>query len=147
MSLFRFFVLMVTAALLAGCATGPKFAEVQSSIVPVARDKGRIYFYRQAEMGLAVQPTIYVNGVAVGQSQPDGFFYVDHAPGKIEVKTETEVEEATTFTLASGQTRYVRTRVGIGLFVGRVYPEVMADEQGASDIRELNYTGGRQASR
>lgn len=143
---FSFFVFAV--ALLSSCASGPKYAEVQTSIMPVESGKGRIYFYRrELEPGLAVQPTVYVNGVAVGSSQPNGFFFVDRAPGQIEVKTETEVEEKITFTLAAGQTRYVRTYVGMGILVGRVYPELIDPEQGANELKERAYTGRPLAMR
>lgn len=134
--------------LLGGCASGPGYSEISASIAPVRSNEGRIYFFRKSlEAGLAVQPTIYVNGRPVGTSTPNGFFYIDCPPGQIEVKTATEVEESIRFTLTPGQTRYVRTYVGMGLMVGRVYPELIDPEQGASEVRQLNYTGRPVASR
>jgi hypothetical protein len=116
--------------------------------MPLKANEGRIYFFRKSvEPGFAVQPTIYVNGRPVGTSQPNGFFYVDYPPGPIEVRTETEVAETTKFNLLAGQTRYVRTYVGVGLFVGRVYPELIDPEQGAREVQQLSYTGRSLASR
>jgi hypothetical protein len=133
---------------LSGCASGPQYSEIRSSIMPLKSSEGRIYFFRKSlEPGLAVQPTIYVNGQPVGTSTPNGFFYIDHAPGPIEVKTATEVEEKITFKLMPGQTRYVRTYVGMGLMIGRVYPELIDSEQGASEVQQLSYTGRPMAAR
>lgn len=148
MKFFSMFMIAAGCLLLSGCASGPQYAEISSNIAPVRSNEGRIYFFRKSlEPGLAVQPTIYVNGKAVGTSTPNGFFYIDHAPGPIEVKTATEVEEKINFTLAPGQTRYVRTYVGIGLVVGRVYPELIDPEQGAMEVRQLSYTGRPMAAR
>lgn len=130
------------AALLAACASGPKMAEIQSSIPTVKAGEGRVYFYRSGSMlGAALQPKVMVNGKALGESKPGGFFFVDLAPGPVEVATSTEVEKKLTFTLEAGQTRYVRTSVGFGLMVGRVYPELVDNTEGAKAIAETSYTG------
>lgn len=148
MKLFRVMIIVSGCMFLSGCASGPQYSEIKSSIAPLKTTQGRIYFFRKSlEPGLAVQPTIYVNGKPVGTSTPNGFFYIDYAPGTVEVKTETEVEEKITFTLAPGQTRYVRTYVGMGLMVGRVYPELIDAEQGVNEVQQLSYTGRPMASR
>jgi hypothetical protein len=40
-----------------------------------------------------------------------------------------------------GQTRYVRTVIGLGLFVGRVYPELVDDATGQKELEEAIYIG------
>jgi len=68
--------ILTGALLLTACASGPKFADVKSSIPPLAEDKARIYFYRPGSMGgAAVQPSILLNGEKVGNSKPGGFFH------------------------------------------------------------------------
>jgi hypothetical protein len=126
----------------AGCASGPKYAEMQSTIPVVAAERGRIYFYRSGSMlGAALQPTIKLNGNAVGESKPGGFFYVDATPGNQEVITGTEVDRKLTFTLEKGQTRYVKTTVGFGVMVGRVYPELIDPAVGDKEVKETSYIG------
>lgn len=141
----RFARLGLTVAVvlsLAACASGPKMAEVKSSIPAVAAEQGRVYFYRSASMmGAALQPKIQLNGTPVGESVPGGFFFIDQTPGNISVTTATEVEKALTFTLTGGQTRYVRTTVGFGLMVGRVYPELVDNETAEKELADLSYTG------
>jgi len=112
MSVFRLAAVVCSAAVLTACASGPKMAEVQSSIPALKAGQGRIYFYRSnSMMGAAIQPAIKVNGEEVGSSKPGGFFFVDQAPGPKEVTTSTEVEKKLTFTLGAGDVRYVKTTI------------------------------------
>lgn len=146
MRVLRACVFLLVAVCIASCATGPKHAEVAASIPALKPDQGRVYFYRSSSMmGAAIQPSIMVNGKAVGDSKPGGFFYVDLAPGSVEVSTATEVERKATFVLERGQVRYVRTVIGMGLFVGRVYPELVDIATGESEIRETSYVGAALA--
>jgi hypothetical protein len=129
-------------ALLTACASGPKMAEVRSDIPALAADKGRIYFYRSSNpFAAAIQPSIVLNGAVVGDSQPGGFFFVDRAPGSVEVAMSTEVEKKLSFTLERGDVRYVRSGVGLGVVVLRVFPELVDNATGEKEIQDLSYTG------
>ncbi len=136
-------------ALLAGCAaTGPLYSEVASSIPSVPPNKSRVYFYRPDTMlGAAVTSDINLNGRVVGKSERGSFFFVDENPGTCTVATSTEVEKQLTFVLEPGQTRYVRTSVSFGAFVGRINPELVAPETAKADIVELHYTGAPLAKK
>ena len=126
--------------LLAACASGPKYNEVSSSFPPLASNQGRIFFYRTKNMeGSAVQPSIMLNGEKVGDSKPGGFFYVDRPPGSYEVLCSTEVKGTTHLVLAAGQTRYVKSNITMGFFVGHVTPELIDPEEGAVAIQNLHY--------
>ncbi|MEF8729939.1 MAG: DUF2846 domain-containing protein [Accumulibacter sp.] len=142
MNINRLCVSWLLPIALAACATGPKYTEMQSSIPTLGAEQGRVYFYRSGSaFGAAVQPSILLNGVVVGESKPGGFFFVDQAAGNKEVSTSTEVEKKLSFTLDPGQTRYVRTVIGLGFFVGRVYPELVDDATGQKEIEEASYIG------
>ncbi len=142
MKSFRLYAVVLSALLLSACATGPKFTETQSAIPTLKADQGRVYFYRVSSMiGAAIQPTIQLNGAAVGDSKPGGFFFVDQTAGSKAVSTSTEVEKKLTFTLDAGQTRYVRTSIGFGIVAGRVYPELVDDATGQKEIAETSYIG------
>lgn len=127
--------------LLSGCASGPKHAEVATSIPTLSATEGRVYFYRTALMGAAVQPDVYLNGKVIGSAVPGGFFFVDQAPGACEVSTATEVEKKLTFTLAQGETRYVRLNMAFGLLVGRVVPELVPAAEATKEIGDTSYAG------
>ncbi len=142
MNVKRLFVSLLLPLVLAACATGPKLSEMKSSIPTLSPEHGRIYFYRSGSaFGAAVQPSILLNGAVVGESKPGGFFFVDQPGGNKEVSTSTEVEKKLSFTLEPGQTRYVRTVIGLGLFVGRVYPELVDDATGQKELEEASYIG------
>jgi hypothetical protein len=142
MKTLRLCAALFLAILISACATGPKMGEMKSSIPAVKPDQGRIYFYRSSSMfGAAIQPSIKLNGEEVGDSKPGGFFIVDQAPGAKEVSTTTEVEKKLTFKLDAGETRYVKTVIGLGLMVGRVYPELVDNATGQKEIEECSYIG------
>ena len=134
--------LVLASMFLAGCASGPKFSEVSSSILPIPVAEGRIYFFRSSSMmGAALQPDIHLDGQVVGTSKPGGFFYVDRPAGTYVASTQTEVEKSTTFTLAIGETRYLRTTPTFGLLVGHIAVEVEDPQKAMAEIQTLSLTG------
>lgn len=145
MRLYRaaFVVLFAACVMLAGCASsGPKFDEVRAAIPGIEAGKARIFFYRDASIvGAAMQPNIYLNSEIVGSSQPGGFFFVDRPPGKFEISVTTEVENTIEFTVAAGQTAYVRTSISLGVLVGRAQAQRVEPDQALREIADLHYTG------
>ncbi|NVD99032.1 DUF2846 domain-containing protein [Massilia sp. BJB1822] len=128
---------------LTGCAaTGPKFQDAEAAAPKLSADQGRIYFYRGTSyFGAALQPSIVLDGTAVGNSQRGSYFYVDAKPGSHEAQTSTEATNKLSFVLESGEIKYVRTSVGLGLMVGRVVPELVGAEEARKEIADLNYSG------
>lgn len=130
-------------AVLAGCAaSGAKYDEVASSMPSLKADQGRVYFLRSSSMvGAAVQPDIRLNGEVVGTSKPGGFFYVDRTAGNYTASTSTETEKSASFSLAAGETKYLRTSPSIGLLVGRIVVELETPEKAKAELPSLSYTG------
>lgn len=134
--------LAAVAVVMTGCASGPKHAEVKSSIPELAADKGRVFFYRSGSMlGAAIQPDVKLNNEVVGSSTPGGFFFVDRAPGNYEVVTSTEVDKKLTFVLNANETKCVKTVVGMGALVYRVSPELVDKSRCETELPETSYTG------
>jgi hypothetical protein len=125
--------------LLAGCATGAKYSMVASTLPSLTPTKGRIYFYRPSALGAAVQPDIKLNGEKVGTAKPHGFYFVDRDPGSYEVTAATETEKKLTFVLEPGQERYVRLKIQMGVFVGRIVPELVGKPEAEAELEELSY--------
>lgn len=141
-SLARIGWIALVCLLLGACATGgQKYTEVSRSVRTLAPGEARIYVYRVASLGLAVQPEVKLNNAVIGRAQPNGFFYVDRTPGAYEITTTTEVERKLSLTLEAGQTRFVRLGISMGFFVGHVYPELVDNDVGEKEIRELSFTG------
>src|SRR5215468_2972130 len=137
--------IVAASLLLSACASGTKFTEMSATIPAARPDMGRIYFYRTAMVGLAVQPEVRLNGEKVGKAVPNGFFYVDRPAGNYQVATETEVEKKLTFTLQPGQVRYVRLDISMGFFVGHVYGLLIDEKKAKSEIASMNYIGSAPA--
>lgn len=126
----------------AACASGQKYADVESRIPPHPPQKGRVFFYRSGSaFGSGVQPKIRLDGKEVGSSLAGGFFFVDLAPGNYTVSCSTEAKLALSFTLQAGEVRYVRTTVSMGFFVGHVQPELVDPQKAKAEIAKCKYTG------
>jgi hypothetical protein len=128
-------------ALLAGCASGPRLADIQSSIPQLHVEQSRVYFYRPSVMGALIQPSVMLDGSSVGTIRANGFFFVDVEPGRHEVSVQTEVEEKLVLTLAAGETRYVRFAIGLGIVVGRFYMQQVEAADAQGELAGLAYTG------
>ena len=134
--------LVLVGFLLASCASPRGLDEPPLQIPALKPGYGRVYFTRAGELtGSAVQPEIRMNNEVVGRSVPGGFTYVDRPPGQYAVTTATEVENAVTFRLAAGETKYIKTAVTPGILVGHVTPTLEFPEQGQSEISRLRYVG------
>ena len=137
----RFLLILVVAILGAGCATGPKFAEMKSSIPALRAGDGRIYLYRDSIIGAAIQPKVYLNGTEVGVSQANAFFFIDRPAGDYKVSAASEVERSLSLALAPNETKFVRASISIGLLVGRINFELVNAAGGQTAIEGLTYTG------
>lgn len=132
----------VVAGLVSACATGPKFSEVASSMPALKAGDGRIYFFRSSSMiGGAIQPDIRLNGQVVGESKPGGFFYVDRPAGNYVASASTETEKSVSFKLEPGETKYIRSSIGMGLFAGRPVLEPEDPRKANAELASLSYTG------
>lgn len=138
---------LAAAALLSGCAaTGPSFQEMESSIPTLGGDAGRIYFLRDfSPFGAAVQPELRVNDELVGRSRPGGFFYVDRKPGTYVASSTTEVVSEYTFDLKAGETRYIRSAIGMGILAGRVHFQEEPAANGRAMVAKMAYIGDAPA--
>jgi len=141
--LFRALAVCAFVAVTAsGCASGPEYKDVASSIPTMKEAQGRVYFYRSGSMfGAAIQPEIKLNDQVVGKSQPGGFFFVDEPAGQYVVSTSTETEKSVSFQLDAGETKYVKTSVGLGLLAGRIVPSLESPDDAAKHLDGLHFTG------
>ena len=123
--------LLLVGFLLASCASPRGLDEPPLQLPALKPGYGRVYFTRSSDLaGSAIQPEIRMNNEVVGRSVPGGFSFVDRPPGKYAVTTATEVENAVTFQLAAGETKYIKTAVTPGILVGHVTPTLEFPEQG-----------------
>lgn len=109
---------------------------------PLAKAKGRIYFYRLAKIwGAALYPRIRLNGETIGKPIAGRFFFKDVDPGTYEIAIRTEVLRKLVLTISAGQTQYVRISVGFGWLIGRFRLELVTPEAAEPEMRELMLAG------
>jgi hypothetical protein len=142
----RFLRLVATACLsllLAACAaTGPKFAEVESSLPQMRAGEGRVFFFREnTPVGAAVRPDVRLNGEVVGAPTPGSFFFVDGPAGRYTADARTESESTVQFDLGAGESAYVSLQINMGFLVGRPQLIVHAPVSGAAALTGLAYIG------
>jgi hypothetical protein len=137
--------LVMLLAVLTGCASGPKHADIDYAIPAIKPGYGRIYFLRSsAFIGSPVQPEIKLNGQVIGRSRPRGFFFVDRPAGPYMASSSTSVSSGLTFDLYPAEVKYVRTEVTIALFgimPGSVAFTLMDQSVAEPELSKLSYTG------
>ncbi len=134
-------VFAVAVLALGGCASGPGYLEVADSIPELSSDSGRIYFYRIATMGAAVQPEVKLNDEVVGRAKPKGFFYVDRPEGDYVVSASTEAKRSLSLTLRPGDEKYVRLEMKMGIMAGHVKPVLVEPSVGRSELERTKSLG------
>ncbi|MEI9994449.1 MAG: DUF2846 domain-containing protein [Rhizomicrobium sp.] len=137
--------IVAAVPLFAACASGPTYDALHASEPAVSAESARIYFYRLSTMvGSAIQPSVKIDGVAVGSAKPGGYFYVDRPAGTYEVSTTTETKESISVAIKSGEVRYVRLDIQMGLLVGHVAPSLIWPDQAIAEIKGCHYIGDPQ---
>ncbi|HSY42829.1 MAG TPA: DUF2846 domain-containing protein [Candidatus Acidoferrum sp.] len=137
--IFYLLLFILSATVITGCATGPRYLQIRNSMPPIAQGDGRLYFYRpETGFGAAVQPDVKLNAEDIGEAVPGRFFYVDRPPGNYQVKTTTEVVRTLSLSLETNQVRYVRFDVSMGFFVGHVYPVLVENAEGDSEMGDCH---------
>jgi hypothetical protein len=139
--LLMFLTLAGLLSFLTACATGPSYKTVVDSFPPLAAEAGRIFVYRDAIYNPSKMPAILLNGAQIGLSRAQGFIYVDRPAGDYKVELAGENAPPAAFTLAHGQTVYVRIGLHSTLAGNHQYPEVVDDSVALREIVSCKYTG------
>ena len=139
----RLTLAVVTISLLAGCASVPMESKEKSDMVKKFTsppgDKAGLYIYRSGSFGGALKKDVWVDGVCIGETAPDVFFYEEVAGGK-EHKVSTESEFSPNDLLLktdSGQNYFVRQYIKLGVFVGGAGVELVDGDKGKEEVSKL----------
>jgi uncharacterized protein DUF2846 len=124
-------------ASLGACATGPTFSDMQTAIQPIPQGQGRVYFYRtQTIVGIANQPTIYMDDESVGTCNPGGVSYRDVDAGRHVIETTIQEHIKRVLNIEPNTETFIRCYMR---FSGANL-EVMNQREGAADIQSLSLT-------
>ena len=137
--------LLVIAAsfLVTGCASvnmAPKeeSAKAKQFNPPSANNAG-LYVYRNSFVGKALKKDIWIDGKCLGESASDVFFYTEIEGGKgFKISTESEFSpNDLNLNVDSGKNYFVRQYIKMGVFVGGAGVEQVSEQQGKTDIAQL----------
>lgn len=131
--------LLVCCVTVANCASGPRFGNVERKLAALPPGMARVYFYRTGLLGAAVQPDVYLNGYRIGECVPNEVFYRDVWPGRFEAVAVTTTERRFTFSIAAGETKFVKCSVGVGLVFGHGQLETIDPVQARRAIQDLEF--------
>ena len=140
-------ILLITLSVVSlfelGCAaSGPKYSEYVDQIPKLNPESSRIFFYRKSSfIGSGVQPDIRLNGRVVGESKPNGFFFVDTEPGNHLVSAKTAVEKTFSIRLSKGEVGYIRSSIEFVVLIGIPNFDAVLEANAWNEMRNLRYTG------
>jgi len=134
-------VFSVGLFLLPGCATGPKFTKIDD----IPEGKAVVYIYRPASpIGAAVSYQVIANGAHIMPMVNGGYFAYYAKPGENEFSAATETMSSVTLDVKTGQSYYIKSTVGVGMFVGRPRLAVMPADVGEKEIANCKCQGVRK---
>lgn len=136
-------LVVAVSVLVTGCASvgmSPKeeSAKAKQFNPPGANNAG-LYVYRNSFVGKALKKDIFIDGKCLGESAPDVFFYTEVEGGKgVKISTESEFSaNDLNLTVDSGKNYFVRQYIKMGAFVGGAGIEQVSEQQGKTDIAQL----------
>lgn len=126
--------LALASTLFAGCgATGAAFKPVD----PIPAGKGVVYIYRQPSyLGAGVFGTLTANKIPITKIRNGGYFPYVSNPGPVHFEVTTEATNEANVTVDAGQEKYLKTTIGMGLFVGHLKLSEVSPEIGRREIGE-----------
>ena len=112
MRLLRPALLVLLLAVAACVPAPPPFSSVAGTLPPIPQGQARIFFYREYEPYETLSfTTAFLNGTAVGVTQPGAVIYRNIAPGQYTISVRSEGSfpfQFKTVMVAAGQVVFVR---------------------------------------
>lgn len=125
---------ILISTLLAGCAvSGAPFIPIEATPL----EKGVVYIYRQPGIvGGAVYGTVTANHKPITKIKNGGYFPYVSDPGPVHFEVSTEATNEADVIVEAGKEKYLKTTIGMGLFVGHLKFSEVSPEIGRQEIKE-----------
>lgn len=123
----------IGSMLLVSCSsTGAAFKPA-----PIPAGKGVVYVYRQPKMmGSGVFGTVKANGTPITKIKNGGYYPYIASPGNNHFTVTTETTNKADVAVEKGSEKYLKTTIGMGLFVGHLKFTEVSPQIGRSEISE-----------
>ena len=110
--------------------------------VEASKDVARVYVYRYKQYaGSALEPSIYCDEVQLARMDNGRYFVVELPAGKHAFRANDK-QSVIELDLKAGQASYIRMELAMGFWKGSGRLMLMMPEQGAAEIKKLEYLGG-----
>lgn len=136
--------IFLVSSLFTGCASVPmesnEISDKAKMFNPPSKNNAGLYIYRSGSFGGAVKKDVWVDKKCIGETAPNIFFYEEVQGGK-EHKISTESEFSPNDLLvntASGKNYFIRQFIKMGVFVGGAGLELVDEEKGKEEVKQLN---------
>lgn len=140
MKILNYFIILLFAILMVGCAStskapNEKSSEAKSFSIP--EGKGTVYLYRTGRVvGATGQLLVKVNGNDAGGTGPGTFFKWDFTPGTYTFFSSTgEASAIVELNVKAGELYFIRQDARIGIDKGRVSMKEVSDNKGKKEIQ------------
>lgn len=134
--------IVVLASLhLTGCASVPMAPtdtdKAKKEFAQPSEGKAGVYIYRNSSLGGALKKTVSIDGVPIGETAPNTYFYRELTPGNHELSTESEFSDNTlSLDVQPGSHYFVQQYIKLGVFVGGAGLKLVSDDEGKKGVRE-----------
>jgi hypothetical protein len=139
---------LLALTLLSGCAT-MKYSELKPRLPAIKEGKGRIFVYRRDNAAFCGgAPFVVLNGEEViGRSNSKGFLVVDKPASRYACSVRTGATDEVFFSLAPGETKYIRNHMTTGLLWCRPNLELVQPDKAEQELEGMTYAPGWPASK
>jgi Protein of unknown function (DUF2846) len=143
-------------ALMASCASVPMASAEQDAtskkFAAPSSGKAGVYVFRDTSFGAALKKTLYVDGVAIGETARYVFLRREVDPGEHTLSTESEFgNNDLAFKAIGGTNHFFRQYIKFGVFVGGANLEAVSEEKGKKGVlaceEALGFTSNSGAGR
>ena len=138
---------------MAGCASVPMASESQAAnakLFPQPSDgNAGVYVYRDSFVGKALKKDVFVDGKCLGESADKVFFYEQVEGNKDHtISTESEFSpNQLVVSMKAGVNYFIRQYIKMGVFVGGANLEVVSEDKGKSEVKNLKMAVNGQCSK
>ncbi|BCM26049.1 DUF2846 domain-containing protein [Methyloradius palustris] len=134
-------IVVIASLHLTGCASVPMASvdtdKAKKSFSAPSEGKSGLYVYRNSSFGSALKKVVTIDGVIIGESAPNTYFYKEISPGTHVISTESEFSDnQISVEFQKGVNYFVRQYIKMGVFVGGAGLEAVSEEVGKKGVLE-----------
>ena len=137
--IIRHLLTISVLALLASCASVPMAPPEQDAasktFTAPPSNRAGVYVFRNSSFGSALKKTVFIDGIAIGETARYVFLHREIEPGKHTLSTESEFSNNDLVFEASGGNNYFfRQYIKFGVIVGGAKLETVNEEKGKKGV-------------